>query len=80
MSNVLQDAIMAKIAGNVSGDAVTMRRAVDQYLEGEKQELIERKSSTIEVIQAKLAKANESKDTPASVVAAYEKLLAQAVA
>lgn len=79
MSNVLMDAIVGNIAGQMDGQQQTLRKAVDQFVDGQKLELVERQAQTIGLIEQKLKVARDN-NAEASVIAAYEKLLAKATA
>lgn len=74
MSNALQDAIIGNIAASMNGDVQNTRTAIAQYVKEKDLELIERKASTVELIEQKLKQAQD-RDAAPSVIGAYEKLL-----
>jgi tetrahydromethanopterin S-methyltransferase subunit B len=73
------DGITAIMLKQADPEAHVVKDAMRGFVAAQQQDLIERRSATIESIMSKLTKAQES-NAPQSVVDAYERLLTQATA
>lgn len=77
MASVLIDGIIAQALTANNPEHAMARDYLQAQTKTMMQDLIVRKTETIELIQQKLKKAEEDK-APASVIGAYERLLAEA--
>jgi hypothetical protein len=79
MATSLTDALSASLIASMNPDTVALRKYLDVTIREKSQDLVLLKVESIELVQSKLKKAVDDKAS-ASVIAAYEKLLAQAIA